>query len=80
MLLKQVLILVLVDHTLGVVGNGTKLKFEFKVLILVLVDHTLGVTEERTSTIEFASLNPCFSGPYSRSHFEYTFCGNCYMS
>ena len=37
------------------------------VLILVLVDHTLGAIECRLCEDDTLCLNPCFSGPYSRS-------------
>ena len=59
----DVLILVLVEHTLGVtierwVEEGNE------VLILVLVEHTLGALAGYQQAL--SSLNPCFSGTYSR--------------
>ena len=62
-----VLILVLVEHTLGEmlnVENGDVLE----VLILVLVEHTLGVFDQFSDNGDSAGLNPCFSGTYSRSY------------
>ena len=63
---KNVLILVLVEHTLG-----DKLTFHYGkksgVLILVLVEHTLGALIVVAVMIFCCySLNPCFSGTYSR--------------
>ena len=60
-----VLILVLVEHTLGddligLVGLG------IEVLILVLVEHTLGGFRSEPLEFKVAGLNPCFSGTYSR--------------
>ena len=61
---NTVLILVLVDHTLGD-GCCEVYKYWRMVLILVLVDHTLGdINYEKEHYSK--GLNPCFSGPYSR--------------
>ena len=55
-------------------------KKEFlEVLILVLVEHTLGVGEEAERE-EAGSLNPCFSGTYSRSCKESSHCPNRHQS
>ena len=60
-----VLILVLVEHTLG---DGEARKDPTTgVLILVLVEHTLGAAPHVGATPEVTSLNPCFSGTYSWS-------------
>ena len=63
----DVLILVLVDHTLGGYIQVNK-NLVIKVLILVLVDHTLGGFILTLRTLMSGSLNPCFSGPYSRRY------------
>ena len=60
-----VLILVLVEHTLGVCPSQCNNKWQ-RVLILVLVEHTLGVVIFQTSPVTTPRLNPCFSGTYSR--------------
>ena len=64
-----VLILVLVDHTLGESHGFFNLVIMWlEVLILVLVDHTLGAFVDIDGNEQTAeSLNPCSSGPYSRS-------------
>ena len=62
----DVLILVLVEHTLGVHGFG-RCDLKLVVLILVLVEHTLGVHWPSVQVQHIQSLNPCFSGTYSRS-------------
>ena len=62
---RIVLILVLVEHTLG----ETPLKrfgYWDGVLILVLVEHTLGAPAPEVASAP-EGLNPCFSGTYSRS-------------
>ena len=62
-----VLILVLVEHTLGELGakleNGQE-----HVLILVLVEHTLGEFNPQLFANGVDGLNPCFSGTYSRRY------------
>ena len=63
---SYVLILVLVDHTLGAFLAVTSTP-PIVVLILVLVDHTLGVLRVADVRQFTMGLNPCFSGPYSRS-------------
>ena len=60
-----VLILVLVEHTLGG-GLTVMLVSTRNVLILVLVEHTLGEAYIYDENIRVISLNPCFSGTYSR--------------
>ena len=64
----EVLILVLVEHTLGVNINKLWVIY-YIVLILVLVEHTLGEIDGETVK-DFEGndkrLNPCFSGTYSR--------------
>ena len=62
----RVLILVLVEHTLGVYEKD-KLDAYFSVLILVLVEHTLGGRWQHFRLHSCPCLNPCFSGTYSRS-------------
>ena len=62
--LSNVLILVLVEHTLGVRAKSSKLA-SLRVLILVLVEHTLGGNTSYVPCV-CDSLNPCFSGTYSR--------------
>ena len=57
-----VLILVLVEHTLGVKQCT---EYRGQVLILVLVEHTLG-GPMGAEKLHNGSLNPCFSGTYSR--------------
>ena len=64
--LYQVLILVLVEHTLGADESGDPVK-AINVLILVLVEHTLGALSGITRFESWQGLNPCFSGTYSRS-------------
>ena len=54
------------DHTLGELTKELYAQVK-TVLILVLVDHTLGGSSQRLHQREKESLNPCFSGPYSRS-------------
>ena len=61
-----VLILVLVEHTLGVLRLMFLRLTRIPVLILVLVEHTLGAAMFATRVAE-GGLNPCFSGTYSRS-------------
>ena len=62
---STVLILVLVEHTLGGLRiEATRIR-NF-VLILVLVEHTLGADEKIWVTGWSVGLNPCFSGTYSR--------------
>ena len=61
-----VLILVLVEHTLGV-GALKNIGTLYFVLILVLVEHTLGVRCLHHHPACLRRLNPCFSGTYSRS-------------
>ena len=61
-----VLILVLVEHTLGVLDTHV-IEEGTIVLILVLVEHTLGVQMMLMMGISMFSLNPCFSGTYPRS-------------
>ena len=60
-----VLILVLVEHTLGVLSQMHYVAL-VDVLILVLVEHTLGVIKNVGEATR-VSLNPCFSGTYPRS-------------
>ena len=62
---RYVLILVLVEHTLG---GGLCVRYAHKkrVLILVLVEHTLGDLKLYVCKCKYDSLNPCFSGTYSR--------------
>ena len=60
-----VLILVLVEHTLGGHYKETS-EIDGHVLILVLVEHTLGVAWPPQRNSNRWSLNPCFSGTYSR--------------
>ena len=62
----MVLILVLVEHTLGAFSDYTDTSNCGLVLILVLVEHTLGVLNIYVS-VSLDGLNPCFSGTYSRS-------------
>ena len=62
---SAVLILVLVEHTLGEVKKNSFFS-KREVLILVLVEHTLGVVQDRKARY-LICLNPCFSGTYSRS-------------
>ena len=62
----SVLILVLVEHTLGGVCIQRFGLLE-PVLILVLVEHTLGGSTGMLIRQQSLSLNPCFSGTYSRS-------------
>ena len=62
----MVLILVLVEHTLGELLLLLYGKW-YNVLILVLVEHTLGAVFRGWKFYRFARLNPCFSGTYSRS-------------
>ena len=61
----HVLILVLVEHTLGDKGVLETL-VRATVLILVLVEHTLGVAQKTVPSLAMHGLNPCFSGTYSR--------------
>ena len=64
---KPVLILVLVEHTLGVDGDVIIMPASLEVLILVLVEHTLGVSKQETVLMPTSQcLNPCFSGTYPR--------------
>ena len=63
----RVLILVLVEHTLGE-GVLTLWRLRYGVLILVLVEHTLGGRTQRQKDNDITSLNPCFSGTYSRRY------------
>ena len=54
------------DHALGD-DNSNHIQYECEVvLILVLVDHALGEFEARKAD-KATGLNPCFSGPCSRS-------------
>ena len=53
------------EHTLGVREKLSPLEKE-EVLILVLVEHTLGVLDRANIRRVKSSLNPCFSGTYSR--------------
>ena len=55
------------DHALG---EETQQMLQVKttlVLILVLVDHALGVDGTQILLLVLTRLNPCFSGPCSRS-------------
>ena len=61
-----VLILVLVEHTLGVLMLSSII-LAIVVLILVLVEHTLGDGIVSADGVRAIRLNPCFSGTYSRS-------------
>ena len=61
-----VLILVLVEHALGVSFENVFIPEE-KVLILVLVEHALGAFEAIRTATDNYRLNPCFSGTCSRS-------------
>ena len=61
----NVLILVLVEHTLGDTDKVRRYN-NGKVLILVLVEHTLGARISNSLSASVC-LNPCFSGTYSRS-------------
>ena len=63
--------LVLVDHALGVVGINADNTTDETVLILVLVDHALGAHFASSKNAISLSLNPCFSGPYSRSMYNF---------
>ena len=54
------------DHTLGEDKIADMLELVL-VLILVLVDHTLGDFIQGLLLMTAGGLNPCFSGPYSRS-------------
>ena len=65
---RAVLILVLVEHTLGGFCVGAINSFVL-VLILVLVEHTLGAMRKVLAAFQQARLNPCFSGTYSRSYY-----------
>ena len=65
----SVLILVLVEHTLGA-RLFNKAELCGYVLILVLVEHTLGGQGHQVHKVEGVCLNPCFSGTYSRSQGE----------
>ena len=60
-----VLILVLVEHTLGDCNVSLNAKQKY-VLILVLVEHTLGGSFYQLLRPVYVRLNPCFSGTYSR--------------
>ena len=62
----SVLILVLVEHTLGGFSVTSYDAME-EVLILVLVEHTLGAKDGVMNLFVAKGLNPCFSGTYSRS-------------
>ena len=62
---SPVLILVLVEHTLGAHALHILVWWQ-RVLILVLVEHTLGDGKEKMVKLQPHSLNPCFSGTYSR--------------
>ena len=62
---RIVLILVLVEHTLGE-AQTLFCRPAWYVLILVLVEHTLGVYSPIPISMEECCLNPCFSGTYSR--------------
>ena len=62
---EEVLILVLVEHTLGESVEQFNAGVA-NVLILVLVEHTLGVRMAWPLEGMVESLNPCFSGTYSR--------------
>mgnify|MGYP002673485354 CR=1 FL=1 len=70
-----VLILVLVEHTLGDIGMECHNLQNWRVLILVLVEHTLG-GHSLLPSLCTASLNPCFSGTYSRSSYFVWHCAN----
>ena len=61
----QVLILVLVEHTLRGCQQGCRSQGWY-VLILVLVEHTLRVAAFQTVATQRVGLNPCFSGTYSQ--------------
>ena len=63
---SPVLILVLVDVGLGRTGEAVA-KEGLYVLILVLVDVGLGLDQWLNSIFQFTSLNPCFSGCWSRT-------------
>ena len=52
---RAVLILVLVEHTLGV-GKAFGLSSQCSVLILVLVEHTLGVQDNENGCARFSVL------------------------
>ena len=53
------------EHTLG--ETKLNIKIYHYVLILVLVEHTLGALIPDLEVGRTYSLNPCFSGTYSRS-------------
>ena len=65
MTIIYVLILVLVEHTLGA-WSAEALNRRNDVLILVLVEHTLGDPSPISTEDCAFCLNPCFSGTYSR--------------
>ena len=62
---KQVLILVLVEDGLGASNELARRRF-FGVLILVLVEDGLGALLQYNECEVYSSLNPCFSGGWSR--------------
>ena len=63
---NAVLILVLMEHTLGAVFAGDVYHIAI-VLILVLMEHTLGETWEYSHQDRLPRcLNPCSNGTYSR--------------
>ena len=61
-----VLILVLMEHTLGGHIRCVLWPQAGCVLILVLMEHTLGVVDNVMSNFKTDCLNPCFNGTYSR--------------
>ena len=69
--LNEVLILVLVEDGLGV-KNGNLNRTPPSVLILVLVEDGLGGLPQRAAWLPATSLNPCFSGGWSRRVYNIT--------
>ena len=66
----MVLILVLVEDGLGEGENIVQINLVVLVLILVLVEDGLGVLLNGATSWTLYSLNPCFSGGWSRRSLE----------
>ncbi len=63
---KGVLILVLMEDTLGATSRALVSRATLSVLILVLMEDTLGGKYLNCGFGSAISLNPCFNGRYSR--------------